>query len=309
MVKNKSELTAVIPHSLKGLRLDNALVHLFPDYSRARLQKWIRNGELLVDGKVLRPRDTVFGGEQIDIHIVPTEEIQLEPEDIKLEIIYEDESILVIDKPAGIVVHPGAGNTFGTLANALLFYLPNLSAIPRAGIVHRLDKDTSGLLVIAKKLESHAYLVDQLQQRKVGRQYLALVQAELIAGGTVDASIGRHPVDRKRMAVVTSGKPAITHYQVKQRYSGCTLLEVKLETGRTHQIRVHLSHIKLPIVGDPVYGQKIPSSNINKLLLSKFPRQALHAEKLSIHHPETKKLCEWIAPLPEDFEQLLMSLK
>ena len=309
MFTDKHELSAVIPKSLKGLRLDNALVQIFPEYSRARLQKWIRNGEILVNGKILRPRDLVLGGEKINLQVVLSEEIQLEPEDIQLNIIFEDRSILVINKPAGMVVHPGAGNPSGTLANALLYYLPSLSTIPRAGIVHRLDKDTTGILVIAKNLQSHSYLVDQLQRRKVSRKYLALVQAELISGGTVDAAIARHPVDRKRMAVVAGGKPAITHYKVKRRFSGCTLLDVQLETGRTHQIRVHLSHINLPIVGDPVYGQKISSSNQNKILLSKFPRQALHAEVLSLKHPETKNICEWCAPLPDEFKEILMSLE
>ena len=304
------QLSGVIPTSYKGLRLDNALVKLFPDYSRARLQKWIRAGEVSIDGKTLRPKDIVSGGEKIHLCAAMIDENELEPEAIALEVAFEDDQILVVNKPPGMVVHPGAGNYSGTLANALLNHDAELQAIPRVGIVHRLDKDTSGLLVVAKNLESHANLVEQLQQRAVSRKYICLVYGEVIAGGTIDAAIGRHPVDRKRMAVISGGKIAVTHYRVQKRFNFCTLLDVELETGRTHQIRVHMTHINYPIVGDPVYGKKIKSTNNkNLIVLSKFPRQALHAASLSFIHPKSKTKCQWSAPLPDDFQLLLESIK
>lgn len=304
------QLSGVIPTSCKGLRLDNALVKLFPDYSRARLQKWIRAGDVSIDGKTLRPKDIVSGGEKIHLHAAMIDENELEPEAIALEVVFEDEQILVINKPAGMVVHPGAGNLSGTLANALLHHHAELQAIPRVGIVHRLDKDTSGVLVVAKSLESHANLVEQLQKRTVSRKYICLVYGEVIAGGTIDAAIGRHPVDRKRMAVISGGKIAVTHYRVQKRFDSCTLLDVKLETGRTHQIRVHMAHINFPIVGDPIYGKKIKStSNKNLIVLSKFPRQALHATSLSFIHPKSKTKCQWSVPLPDDFQLLLESIE
>lgn len=308
-MSDNEQLSAVIPASFGGLRLDYTLSHIFPDYSRTRLQKWIRNGNVLVNGKVLRSRDIVSGGEQVQLEIELADESQLVPEEIDLDIIYEDQSILVINKPAGFVVHPGAGNPSGTLANALLYHDPGLSAIPRAGIVHRLDKDTSGLLVVAKQLQSHSKLVEQLQQRVVHRKYIALVYGSVIAGGTVDAPIGRHPVDRKKMAVISSGKTAITHYRVRQCYGSCTLLDVQLETGRTHQIRVHMAHLKFPVVGDPVYGKRARSTKDSGTdTLAGFPRQALHASRLEIMHPDGARKCEWFAPLPQDFQQLLDSL-
>ena len=303
------QLSGVIPTSFRGLRLDNALVQLFPGYSRARLQKWIRNGDVSIDGKTLRPKDIVSGGEQIHLHAEMIDENYINPEEIELEIVFEDDHILVINKPAGMVVHPGAGNSFGTLANALLHHDADLKSIPRVGIVHRLDKDTSGLLMIAKNLESHANLIKQLQQKTVSRKYICLVHGEVIAGGTIDAPIGRHPVDRKRMTVISGGKTAVTHYRIRTRFELCTLMDIELETGRTHQIRVHMAHIKFPIVGDPVYGKKIKStSNNNLLALSKISRQALHASNLSFIHPTSGKLCHWNVPLPEDFQLLLESL-
>ena len=303
------QLSGVIPTSFRGLRLDNALVQLFPGYSRARLQKWIRNGDVSIDGKTLRPKDIVSGGEQIHLHAEMIDENYINPEEIELEIVFEDDHILVINKPAGMVVHPGAGNSFGTLANALLHHDADLKSIPRVGIVHRLDKDTSGLLMIAKNLESHANLIKQLQQKTVSRKYICLVHGEVIAGGTIDAPIGRHPVDRKRMTVISGGKTAVTHYRIRTRFELCTLMDIELETGRTHQIRVHMAHIKFPIVGDPVYGKKIKStSNKNLLALSKISRQALHASNLSFIHPTSGKLCHWNVPLPEDFQLLLESL-
>ncbi len=305
-MNDNDQLLAVIPASFEGLRLDYALSHIFPDYSRTRLQKWIRNGDVLVNGKVLRSRDIVAGGEQVQLRVELTDENQFVPEKIDLDIVYEDQFILVINKPAGLVVHPGAGNPSGTLANALLYHNPGLSAVPRAGIVHRLDKDTSGLLVVAKQLQSHSKLVEQLQQRVMCRKYIALVYGKVIAGGTVDAPVGRHPVDRKKMAVISSGKTAITHYRVRKCYGSCTLLDVQLETGRTHQIRVHMAHLKFPVVGDPVYGKKTRATkDFATDMLVRFPRQALHASRLEIMHPDNARKCEWFAPLPQDFQQLL----
>ena len=302
-------LSAVIPAAYEGLRLDTALSRVFPEFSRTRLQAWIRNREILVDGRALRPRDIVSGGEQVEVRVQLSEESPLVPEQIDLEIVYEDRSLLVVNKPAGLVVHPGAGNPAGTLANALLYHDPGLSAIPRAGIVHRLDKDTSGLLVVARRLQSHCALVEQLQQREVRRQYTALVHGRVIAGGTVDAPVGRHPVDRKKMAVISSGKPAITHYRVRQHFDSCTLLDVQLETGRTHQIRVHMAHLRFPVVGDPVYGKRTRAMGDTVAgALAGFSRQALHACHLEIAHPEDARRCEWSAPVPQDFHQLLDTL-
>jgi len=307
---DKEQLYSVIPISFKGLRLDNALVQLFPDYSRARLQKWIRSGDILVDGKTLRPKNIVSGGEEIKLQATLSEEVSIEPQAIDLDIVYEDHSILVVNKPAGLVVHPGAGNSSGTMVNALLHHDPSLRSVPRVGIVHRLDKGTSGLLVVAKQLQSHINLVEQLQQREVSRKYIALAHGEIIAGGTVNTAIGRHPVDRKRMAVISSGKPAITHYRVRQRYKACTLLDVQLETGRTHQIRVHMAHLHNPLVGDAVYGGKIKTTNdLNRSKLAQFPRQALLAASLAFKHPDDQRVCEWSVPIPEDFQQLLNVLE
>ncbi len=303
------QLSAVIPASFAGLRLDAALSRLFPEYSRTRLQECIRSREVLVDGKALRPRDIVSGGERVEGQVRVNEESPLLPEEMDLEIVHEDRSLLVVNKPAGLVVHPGAGNPAGTLANALLHHDPGLSSIPRAGIVHRLDKDTSGLLLIARRLQSHRALVEQLQQRSVSRRYAVLVHGKVIAGGTVEAPVGRHPVDRKKMAVRSGGKPAITHYRVRQRLGPCSLLEARLETGRTHQIRVHMAHIGFPVVGDPVYGKKTRAGGDGATqALVAFPRQALHASHLELTHPETAKTCQWSAPLPQDFQQLLDTL-
>jgi 23S rRNA pseudouridine1911/1915/1917 synthase len=306
-VGKQVELTGVIPDELEGIRLDNALVKLFPDYSRARLQKWIKNGDVSVNGKQLRPKDVVLGGENILINAQLESEVSLEPEDISLDIIFEDEELIVINKPAGLIVHPGAGNPSGTMANALLYHMPEIHLVPRVGIVHRLDKDTTGLLVVAKDIKTHTYLVEQLQQRTVSRKYIALVYGEMISGGTVDEPIGRHSVDRKRMAVKPSmGRPAVTHYRVRKKYNGFTLLDVTLETGRTHQIRVHMSHIKFPIIGDLVYGRKMNAGKNSTLqLLSNFPRQALHAAELSFIHPVKKIEVSFTSPLPIDFQELL----
>jgi 23S rRNA pseudouridine1911/1915/1917 synthase len=303
----------ILPEDLAGKRLDQALAQLFPQYSRSRLTQWVRDGRVLVDGEVLKPKDKVLGGEEISLEPEVEADTQFQAEDIPLNIVYEDEAILVINKPPGLVVHPAAGNWSGTLQNGLLFHDPELAKVPRAGIVHRLDKETSGLMVVARTLEAHTSLVTQLQERTVKREYLALVQGQVISGGMVEEPIGRHPVDRKRMAVVASGKPAITHYLVEERFEGYTLLRVSLETGRTHQIRVHMAHIRFPMVGDPVYGgrARIPaglSEEVREAIL-KFPRQALHATRLGLVHPVTGEEMQWEAPLPEDMQALLSSMR
>ncbi len=302
-------LSATIPPDCAGQRLDQALSLLFPDYSRNRLQAWIKAGEVTLDGKTVRPRDKVFGGEQVVIEGTVAAAPAVAAEALALPIVYEDAELLVIDKPAGLVVHPGAGNPAGTVQNALLHHAPSLAAIPRAGLVHRLDKDTSGLMVVAKTLAAHKSLVEQLSARTVTREYLALAAGGFTAGGTVDAPIGRHRVDRKRMAVVEGGRPAVTHYRIVERFQAHTLLRVALETGRTHQIRVHMAYIRHPLVGDPVYGGRpiLPKGASERLrvALQTFPRQALHAARLGVVHPRSGESMEWEAALPEDFAQLL----
>ena len=309
-LSNEAKLTKIIPESCKGSRLDSSLAQLFPEYSRARLQKWIKNGNVSVDGKLLRSKDVLVGGELVVLVAELSDEVELEPEDISLDIIFEDNSILVINKPAGLIVHPGAGNPTGTLANGLLYHCPEIRSVPRVGIVHRLDKDTTGLLVIAKDLKSHANIVQQLQERVMSRKYIALVKGEIISGGEVNAPVGRHSIDRKRMAVIDAGKYALTRYRIRKRFKGCTLLDVSLETGRTHQIRVHMFHINFPIVGDSVYSKKIKIENkTNSKRLASFNRQALHAACLELTHPQTGENCKWSAPLPQDFKTLLNLLE
>ena len=282
---------------------------MFPDFSRARLQQWVRAGQVRVDDRLLKPRDAVRGGEQVVIRAHLEEEPACTPEAIALDVIYEDEALLVINKPAGLVAHPAAGNWSGTMQNALLHRAPELAGIPRAGIVHRLDKDTSGLLVIARSLLAHKTLVEQLQARTLKREYLAVVQGVMTAGGSIDAPIGRHPTDRKRMAVVNSGKPAVTHYRVLERFAHHTAVRVNLETGRTHQIRVHMAYIRYPLVGDPVYGGRLrlPAGASPALTqaLQAFSRQALHARRLGLIHPLSGEYVEWQAPVPEDLAMLL----
>lgn len=306
-MSSKETLIGVIPVESNGLRLDHALAKLFPDYSRARIQKWIKSGDATVNGRIMRSKDIVAGGEEVLLNIELQDEVSLEPEDIPLNIVFEDETLLVINKPVGLIVHPGAGNPSGTMANALLHHLPQIRSVPRVGIVHRLDKDTTGLLVVAKDLKTHTHLVGQLQKRTVYRKYIALVYGELISGGTVDEPIGRHSVDRKKMAVKPSmGRPAVTHYRIRKKYKGFTLLDVRLETGRTHQIRVHLSHIKFPIIGDLVYGRKMNAGKNSTLqALSDFPRQALHAAELSFIHPDKQTEVAFTAAVPADFQELI----
>lgn len=291
------------------MRLDQALAKLTPEYSRSRVQTWIMENRVSLDGKACRAKQKVWGGESVEIDARPDpSETPHLPQEIDLHVIFEDDFLIVIDKPAGLVVHPGSGNRQGTLLNALLHHAPSLSAIPRAGIVHRLDKETSGLLVVAKTLAVQTSLVRQLQDRRVKRQYVALVHGTIDKDGTVDAPVGRHPTHRTKMAVSDKGKSARTHYRVLKTFSACTLLECSLESGRTHQIRVHMQHIGHPLVGDPVYGKKPPPS-ANAAILSSFKRQALHAKRLAFVHPESGDLLEFESDLPEDIEGLLEKLK
>ncbi len=307
------DLTASVPEHLDGSRLDKALVELFPAYSRARLQDWIRAGEVLVGGRQKRPRDPVYGGEVVTISAtLPKQEAWL-AQDIALDIIFEDDSLIIINKPIGLVVHPAVGNPDKTMVNALLHHCPALDQIPRAGVVHRLDKDTSGLLVVAKTLNAHTQLVRQLQARTVQREYEAVVNGILIAGGTIDAPIGRHTMQRKKMCVIELGKPAVTHYRVTEQFRAHTRLKVKLETGRTHQIRVHMAYIHHPILGDVTYGGRLqlPKQASEELIqmLRSFKRQALHAARLGLVHPVTQQYMEWSVGVPADMKELIEVLR
>ncbi len=294
-----------VPTDYAGLRLDAALARLCPEHSRSRLQSWLRQGRVTVDGAAADPKRKVWGGERVALAVEPEENALADrPEAIALSVVFEDEYLVVIDKPAGLVVHPGSGNRTGTMMNALLHHAPQLAAIPRAGIVHRLDKDTSGLLVVAKTLAAQTDLVRQLQARTVKRHYLALVHGALTKDGTVDAPVGRHPVHRTKMAVVERGREARTHYAVRQRFARATLVECRLETGRTHQIRVHMAAIGHPLVGDPTYGKR----RSGDVLLDAFPRQALHAWRLALVHPATGAQIAWESPLPADMAALLDGL-
>ena len=307
------QLQAEVPDSLAGQRLDQAAAELFPDYSRSRLQGWIKNGDLKVDGEVRKTRDKILGGEVLALDTVLVAEESWEPQPIALNIIYEDEHLLVINKPVGLVVHPGAGNTDSTLLNALLHHCPDLATLPRAGIVHRIDKDTTGLLVVAKTLKAHTSLVDQLQEKTAYREYEAIVVGVMTGGGKVDEPIGRHPTLRTKQAVSHSGKPAVTHYRVLERFRGHTYIRVQLETGRTHQIRVHMAYIQYALLGDPLYGQRLrlPKGATPELIdaLRHFKRQALHARKLGVQHPATGEYLEWETPLPDDFKTMLQVLR
>ena len=306
-------LEASIPMNVGGMRCDAALAQTFPQFSRSKLSAWIKDGKVLVDGVVARPRAPVRGGEQVRLSVEVEVQTIDAPEDIAIDVVIEDPDFYVINKPAGLVVHPGAGNRSGTLVNALLHRDPALTALPRAGVVHRLDKDTSGVMVVARTLEAHHALVKALAQREISREYLALVFGRVIAGATIDAPIGRHPTDRLRMAVVENGKPAVSHYRVVERFAAHTLLRVALETGRTHQIRVHLSHLRWPILGDPLYGGgfRLPAGASEPLreVLRAFKRQALHAETLVFAHPRSGQEVRASAPLPEDFRALQEALR
>ena len=305
--------SARVPDALAGRRFDAVLAELFPEYSRSRLSAWVKSGDVLLDGATVRPREAVRAGQEVMLTATLEAQVSAGPEDIPLSVLYEDAEVLVIDKPAGLVVHPGAGNHTGTLVNALLFRDPALAAVPRAGIVHRLDKDTSGVMVVARTLQAQAALVAQLSAREVHRQYLAVVVGALVSGGTVDAPIDRHPRDRLRMAVREDGREATTHYRLQERFRAHTALECRLETGRTHQIRVHMAHLKYPIVGDPLYGGpvKLPRGASDDLIaaLRGFRRQALHAQVLEFVHPTTGKPVRCEAPLPGDLQALLRALR
>lgn len=294
-----------LPADLAGQRLDQALSILLPQFSRSRLAQWIRDERVELDGAAAQPKTRVWGGEKVAVHPVADPAASAPAaEAIALHVVHEDDAVLVIDKPAGLVVHPGRGNWSGTLMNALLAHAPALAGLPRAGIVHRLDKETSGLLVVAKTLEAQTSLVRQLQARSVKREYLALVHGRVAHAGTVEAPIGRHPVQRTRMAVAPRGRPSVTHYEILKRYAHATLLRCRLETGRTHQIRVHMQSLAHPLVGDPVYGKRRAGHS----LLASFARQALHAERLAFVHPFTGEAVSWHAPAPADLQALLDAL-
>jgi len=304
---------ACVPDAAAGRRFDAVVAELFPEFSRSRLSLWIKSGDLLLDGRTVRGRDPVRGGEAVSLTAVLDVQTQAEAEDIALDVLYEDAQVIVLNKPAGLVVHPGAGNPTGTLVNALLHLDPSLVALPRAGIVHRLDKDTSGVMVVARTLQAHTSLVAQLSERGVHRQYLAIVVGALVSGGTATGAIERHPHDRIRMAVRDDGRDAVTHYRLRERFRAHTALECRLETGRTHQIRVHMAHLKHPIVGDPVYGGslKLPKGATPELIeaLRGFRRQALHAETLEFQHPATGEPVRSTAPVPADMLHLLQTLR
>lgn len=313
MSKQVIQLHADVPFDLGGQRFDHIAAQLFSEFSRSRLTAWIKDGRLTANGQVLRPRDAVHTG--VRLNLLAEQEVQgtWQAEAIDLDIQYEDEHILVLNKPAGLVVHPAAGHAEGTLLNALLHHAPDLAQVPRAGIVHRLDKDTTGLMVVAKTLQAQTRLVEQMQARTVSRIYEALVVGVVASGGTVDAPIGRHGTQRQRMAVTQTGKPAVSHYRVLERFRAHTHVRIKLETGRTHQIRVHMAHIGFPLIGDPLYGGrfKIPPAANPTLVeaLREFPRQALHARFLELNHPATGERMKWICDLPDDFVWLLTLLQ
>ncbi|WP_426152640.1 23S rRNA pseudouridine(1911/1915/1917) synthase RluD [Pseudomonas sp. DC3000-4b1] len=306
-------LTAEVTSDLGGQRLDQVAAQLFAEFSRSRLSAWIKEGRLTVDGAVLRPRDVVHGGAVLALEAEQEAQGEWVAQAIELDIVYEDEQILVINKPAGLVVHPAAGHADGTLLNALLHHVPDIVNVPRAGIVHRLDKDTTGLMVVAKTLQAQTHLVAQLQKRSVSRIYECVVVGVVTAGGKINAPIGRHGTQRQRMGVMDNGKPAVSHYRVLDRYRSHTHVRVKLETGRTHQIRVHMAHVGFPLVGDPVYGGRfrIPPAASPSLVeaLKTFPRQALHARFLELDHPVTGERMGWESPLPDDFVWLTSLLK
>jgi 23S rRNA pseudouridine1911/1915/1917 synthase len=302
-----------LPPEAAGLRFDQALARSLPQYSRARLKEWIESGAVQVDGRPLRPKDRVLGNEQVRIEAQLPVESGVAPETLPLAVVFKDRALIVIDKPPGLVVHPGAGNPRHTLQNALLGLDPKLALVPRAGLVHRLDKDTSGLLVVARTPEAHTALVAQLAAREITREYLAVCSGVMTAGGTVDEPIGRHRSQRTRMAVRADGRPSVTHYRVMRRFRAHTLVRVQLETGRTHQIRVHLAHAGFPVVGDPLYGgrRRLAAGCSPPLAeaLANFPRQALHAARLKLAHPTSGREMEWEAPLPPDMAALIAALE
>ena len=307
--KNVDLLEARIPIQSHGMRLDQVVAELFPDYSRNRLATWIKEGRLTVDGKTMKPRDKALASAHVVLEVADEPVIDWQPQTLPLDVIFEDEHILVVNKPAGMVVHPAAGHADGTLVNALLGYAPELDTLPRGGIVHRLDKETSGIMFVARSALAHKSLVAQLSERTVSRTYCAVCTGALTGGGKIDAPIDRHPTARTKMAVVADGKPAVTHYRIAHRFKHYTQLQVNLETGRTHQIRVHMAHRKWPLIGDPVYAgrQRIPAGASEALItaLRNFPRQALHAQALEFEHPATGDWLEFETELPDDLVELL----
>ncbi len=307
------EADFIIPLALGEQRLDIAVSELMPDHSRSRIQGWIKSGAVKVNGKASRSKDKVISDDVISIYAEIDVQERWEAEDIAIEVIYEDDHIIILNKPAGLVVHPAAGHASGTLVNALLHHCPEIGKLPRAGIVHRLDKDTTGLMVIAKSLVAHTSLVDQLQTRTMGREYEAVATGVMTGGGYVDQPMARHPQNRLKMAVHPFGKPAGTHYRLVERFEAHTHIRLKLESGRTHQFRVHMAHINYPLVGDPVYGGRLrlPAGASEELVdaIKGFKRQALHAKKLTLIHPETHEEMSWEVDLPEDMQFLLLMLR
>ena len=306
-------LNIILPERMTGIRLDVALSEMLPNYSRSKITAWIKSGDALIDEKTFKPKDKVNGSQLVRLSLNKKQNNNLSAENIPLNIVFEDEDIIVINKQFGLVTHPGAGNWSGTLANALLYYDPELSKLDRVGIVHRLDKNTSGLMVIARNEKSQKYLVEQLQSHSIAREYSAIVYGHMISGGSINEPIGRDPKDRVKQAVSTSGKDAITHYRVIDRFKSHTHVKAILETGRTHQIRVHLSYIGYPLIGDPMYGGRVrfpkKASKDLKEVLVNFNRQALHSKKLTLIHPISGELVSWKAPLPNDMLKLLDVLK
>lgn len=307
-------INKVIPAEMSGKRFDQALSRMLPEYSRSNIQTWIRDGCVKIDTKLIDACDShVRGGERVYICAEMKSQVLVEAENIPLQVIFEDEHLIIINKPAGLVVHPGAGNKEHTLMHALLHYDPKLRQVPRAGIVHRLDKETTGLLMIARTPQSHKYLVQKLQQHEIQRQYVALVNGVMISGGMVDQAIGRHPKYRTKMAVLSNGRPAKTHYRILKKYRHHTQIRVYLETGRTHQIRVHMDWLRYPILGDPMYGNRTKAKKgMSKDIIQAietFPRQALHAQRLSLIHPYSQATLEWKSSMPEDMSQLTRTLE
>ncbi len=295
-----------------GSRLDHALQQLLPDYSRSKIQQWIQQGFVCINQERCKPRQKVYHGDQVNLDVPEQVIVSDQPQSIEFDILYQDEDIFVVNKPANLVVHPAAGHLDGTLVNGLLARDSRLEQLPRAGIVHRLDKDTTGVMVVARNLTAHSWLVEQLQQRLVKREYVAIVQGVVTAGRSIEADIGRHPQNRKKMTVQDGGKSAITHFQVARKFERYSLIKIQLETGRTHQIRVHMAHINYPLLGDAVYGGRvrIPAGVDETMLpvIQDFKRQALHAERLSFEHPGSHQMVSFEAPLPDDFERLLEAL-